>query len=61
MLVTPPECIGDGTDDDLIELFVVNVVLCEMIVDTEQPACLNVSIVKNGCEGRSRLIKMVWE
>jgi len=44
----PPEYIGDGSDDEVLEPFAINEdVLIELIKTTEQPEILNVRLVLN--------------
>eukprot|EP00957_Ditylum_brightwellii_P125468 9563849-Ditylum_brightwellii.AAC.1 len=45
-MAEPPEYIGDGSDDDLLEpIAIKNDVLIELIKNTEQPDMLNVRMV----------------
>ena len=42
----PPDYIGDGSDDEVLEPFAINEdVLIELIKNTEQPEILNVRLV----------------
>lgn len=44
----PPDYIGDGSDDEVLEPFAINEdVLIELIKTTEQPEILNVRLVLN--------------
>eukprot|EP00956_Cyclotella_meneghiniana_P040309 scaffold192235_cov43-Cyclotella_meneghiniana.AAC.2 len=44
----PPEYVGDGFDEDLLEPFAITEkVMIELLKHTEQPEILNVRVLKN--------------